>query len=96
MNKVFSGFAAAALLTIGVAGAVGAEAVIIDDADGYKDAWVVNPPGGTYWTVHVDGSPTAFLVDEAGHLIVDFAGAQNTDGALVFTVLGDRVHAQGR
>ncbi len=95
MNKVFSGFAAAALLTIGVAGAVGAEAVIVDHGDA-KDAWVVNPPaGGQYWTVNVDGRPSSFLVDQAGHLVVDF-GASDTHGALIFTILGDEVHAEGR
>ena len=96
MNKVFSGFAAAALLTVGVAGVVGAEPVIIHNPDGHHDAWVVNPPdGGTYWTVSVDGSLSSFLVDQAGHLTVDF-GASDTHGALVFTILGDEVHAEGR
>jgi hypothetical protein len=92
MNKVFCGFAAAALLTVGVAGGVGAEAIIVDDGDG-KDAWVVSPPaGGTYWTVTVDGAPSSFLVDQGGNLIVDF-GASGLDGAVVFEVLGERVHA---
>ncbi|MGI9254083.1 MAG: hypothetical protein ACR2J8_10070 [Thermomicrobiales bacterium] len=97
MNKVFCGFAAAALLTVGVAGVVGAESVIVDDNDGYKDAWVVNPPaGGQYWIVKDNGNPSTFLVDQGGNLSVQFGHGPDLDGAVVWTVMGDSVHAQGR
>ena len=93
MHKVFCGFAAAALLTVGVASTAGAQAMIIDDGDG-KDAWVVTPPpGGTYWTVWAEGSPSSFLVDQGGNLTVDF-GAGDLDGAVVIEILGEVLQAQ--
>lgn len=85
MHKVFGGFAAAALLTVGIAGVAGAESVINNG-----NAWVINPPaGGTYMTSIVDGRPSAFLVDVGGQISVDF-GPGDLDGAIVYNV-GDGV-----
>jgi len=78
MHKVFGGFA----------GIAGAEAVINND-----NAWVINPPaGGTYYTSMVDGRPSAFLVDQGGHLSVDF-GPGSVDGAIVYNIGGENVYA---
>lgn len=84
MRKAIVGVAAAALLTVGFAGATSAEVgpVIIGD-----DAWVFNPPaqGGTSWLVDVEGAPSSFLIQGAdGELAVDF-GPGGLDGAIVYT-----------
>jgi hypothetical protein len=85
MRKAIVGVAAAALLTVGFAGAAGAQTVgpVING----DDAWVFNPPagGGNGYLVTVEGAPSSFLIvgGEAG-LAVDF-GPGGLDGAIVYT-----------
>lgn len=89
MRKLFAGAAAAALLTVGIAGMASAQdlevgpigtATIIGD-----DAFVFNPPagGGVGFLVSVDGLPSSFLIDNGG-LSVDF-GVGGLSGATVYT-----------
>lgn len=85
MRKAIVGVAAAAFLTIGLAGVSGAQTVgpVING----DDAWVFNPPaqGGTGWLVTVGGAPSSFLIQGAdGDLDVDF-GPGGLDGAIVYT-----------
>ena len=94
MRKAIVGVAAAALLTVGFAGATSAE--IVGPVINGDDAWVFNPPvvGGEGWLVTVDGAPSSVLIEGGdGVLAVDF-GVGGLDGAIVYTPgLGPEAHA---
>lgn len=94
MRKAIVGVAAAALLTVGFAGATSAE--IVGPVINGDDAWVFNPPaqGGEAWLVTVGDAPSSFLIEGAdGMLAVDF-GPGGLDGAIVYTPgAGPEAHA---
>ncbi len=97
MRKLFAGAAAAALLTVGVAGVTNAQDLTVGPigtpAIFGEDAFVFNPPagGGVGFLVTVDGAPSSFLVDNGG-LTVDF-GVGGLTGASIYTPLGEVVNA---
>ncbi len=105
MRTLFAGAAAAALLTVGVAGMASAQDIAVGEGtdfptgrpaviDATGDAFVFNPPagGGTGFLVSVEGVPSSFLIDQGGALSVDF-GVGGLGGATIFTPGGEFLNA---
>ena len=98
MRKLFAGAAAAALLTVGMAGMASAQDLVVGPIGAAEvigeDAFVFNPPagGGTGFLVTVEGLPSSFLIDQGGALSVDF-GVGGLTGATIYTPGGEVVNA---
>ena len=85
MRKGILGVAAAALLTIGVAGTVSADTVpLIDNGN----AWVINTPDGATYGWIPTGYGDVMLVDNAGALSLNL-GWMDMAGAGVLVPAGD-------